>query len=287
MRSREILVRSRPTTTKTRLVALDVDGTLAPAGGSVSAEVLAALCRVADAGVTVVIATGRGWRDVQEVARSLPAAVYFVLNNGSTTRTAEGRFINGVSLPYGVAMDVCQMYLAHDVPAIWIEGASSGTRYLVDGEWRSRQPYRLYLDGKVPRVCRLREVSLVPPPAQVFGLTDAEVASSLERGLREEVGAKISMVRWRSQRLGAIGVEVLPFGVTKGAVVAQLAHDLGVKPWEALAVGDDLNDVEMLAWAGRGLAIAGAPQALVDVADGVVESDERVLVQMLHDLVEA
>ena len=82
-------------------------------------------------------------------------------------------------------------------------------------------------------------------------------------------------------------MEGLPLGGTKGAVVEQLAHDLGVEAWEALAVGDDLNDVEMLAWAGRGLAIAGAPQALVDVADGVVESDERVLVQMLHDLVEA
>ena len=278
---------SPPTTTKTRLVALDVDGTLAPTGGSVSAEIIAALCRVADAGVTVVIATGRGWRDVQEVARSLPAAVYFVLNNGSTTRTAEGRFINGVSLPYRVAVDACQVYLAHDVPAIWIEGASSGTRYLVDGEWRHREPYRLYLDGKVPRVCQLRGVALVPPPAQVFGLTDAEVASSIERGLHAKVGAKISTVRWQSQRLGAIGVEVLPFGVTKGAVVAQLAHDLGVEAWAALAVGDDLNDLEMLAWAGRGLAIEGAPQALVDVADGVVESDERVLVQMLHDLVEA
>ena len=278
---------SLPTTTKTRLVALDVDGTLAPAGGSVSPEIMAALRRVADAGVTVVIATGRGWRDVQAVARSLPASVYFVLNNGSTTRTAEGRFINGVSLPYGVAIDVCQVYLAHDVPAIWIEGASSGTRYLVDGEWRNRQPYRLYLDGKMPRVCRLRDVALVPPPAQVFGLADAEVASRIERGLHAEVGAKISTVRWQSQRLAAIGVEVLPFGVTKGAVVAQLAHALGVESSAALAVGDDLNDVEMLEWAGRGLAIDGSPQALMDVADGGLELDERVLVQMLRDLVDA
>ena len=95
------------------------------------------------------------------------------------------------------------------------------------------------------------------------------------------------MVRWRSQRLGAIGVEVLPFGVTKGAVVAQLAHDLGVTPWEALAVGDDLNDVEMLAWAGRGLAIEGSPQALLDVADGLLEPDGCVLVQMLRNLVDA
>tara|TARA_Y100000588_G_scaffold363656_2_gene426521 strand:+ start:3675 stop:4481 length:807 start_codon:yes stop_codon:yes gene_type:complete len=268
-------------------VALDVDGTLAPAGGSVSAEIIAALCRVADAGVTVVIATGRGWRDVQEVARSLPATVYFVLNNGSTTRTAKGRFINGVSMPYGVAMDVCQVYLAHDVPAIWIEGAISGTRYLVDGEWRNREPYRLYLDGKVPRVCQLRDVTLVPPPAQIFGLTDAEVASSIERDLYAEVGSTISTVRWQSQRLGAIGMEVLPSGVTKGAVVGQLAYNLGVEAWEALAVGDDLNDVEMLAWAGRGLAIEGAPQALVDVADGLLEPDGRVLVHMLRNLVDA
>ena len=44
-------------------------------------------------------------------------------------------------------------------------------------------------------------------------------------------------------------------GVTKGAVVAQLADRLGVQATEALAVGDDLNDLEMLEWAGRGIAI--------------------------------
>jgi HAD superfamily hydrolase (TIGR01484 family) len=277
--------RSLPTTNNTRLVALDVDGTLAPAGGSVSPGVLAELRRVAEAGVTVVIATGRGWRDMQAVARELPASVYLVLNNGATMRTAEGRFIAGVSLPFGTAVDVCQVYLTHDVPPIWIEAAISGTRYLVDGDWRNRKPYWLYLEGKMPRVCQFPEVALVPPPAQVFGLADVEVASQLERDLHCAVGEKVSTVRWQSKRLGSTGVEVLPLRVTKGAVVAQLARNLRVEAQEAMAVGDDLNDVEMLEWAGRGLAIEGSPQALLDVADDVIESHERVLVQVLHDLV--
>ena len=66
--------------------------------------------------------------------------------------------------------------------------------------------------------------------------------------------------------------------------MAQLADRLGVQAAEALAVGDDLNDLEMLKWAGRGIAIKGSPPLLVQAADAVIPNDNHSLRRVLQEL---
>ncbi|MYD93201.1 MAG: HAD hydrolase family protein, partial [Chloroflexi bacterium] len=58
-----------------------MDGTLARAGSPIDPTILAALRDVADRGIQVVIATGRGWLTMRETARLLPKSAYLVLNN--------------------------------------------------------------------------------------------------------------------------------------------------------------------------------------------------------------
>ncbi len=274
-----------PTTISIRLVALDVDGTLARAGSPVEPRVLHKLCEVAQRGVHVVIATGRGWLDMWEMARALPATAHLVLNNGASTRTAaDGRLLDSHDVPHTVADGARSILRAAGLPAIWIESASSGNRYLVDGDWRACAPYRRYLDPKGSRVCRLAHADLAPPPAQIFGLAPPHVGEMLEQELRSAFRERAVVVVWRSRRLESVGLEVLPPGVTKGATVAQLADRLGVRACEALAVGDDLNDLEMLAWAGRGLAVQGAPKPLLDVANDVIPSDGHALSRVLDQI---
>ena len=274
-----------PTTISARLVALDVDGTLARAGSPIDPAVLTTLREVADRGVQVVIATGRGWLDMREMARALPRTAYLVLNNGASTRAAaDGRLLDAREIPYATANQARLTLRAAGVPAIWIESATSGNRYLVEGDWRACLPYRRYLDPKGARVCRLARVHLAPPPAQIFGLAPPAVGGKLEAELRSSLDGRAEVVVWRSRRLAAAGLEVLPAGVTKGAVVAQLAGRLGVRANEALAVGDDLNDLEMLDWAGCGLAIQGAPASLVQVADRVIPNDDQALRRVLQEL---
>ncbi len=245
------------------------------------------LRQVADAGVHLVIATGRGWLTMRQPARALPPSTLFVLNNGASTRTGDGRLVESREIPHATANQARLLFGAAGVPAIWIESATSGSRYLVDGDWRSRDPYVRYLDPKGAHVCRLSDAELAPPPAQIFGLAPRELAADLETELRTALGARAAIVVWRSRRLESVGLEVLPPGVTKGAVVASLAERLGVRAAEALAVGDDLNDLEMLDWAGRGLAIQGSPQPLVNVADGVIPNDGRGLWRVLHEVLHA
>ena len=271
-----------PTPISTRLVALDVDGTLARAGSPIDPTVLRTIREVADRGIQVVIATGRGWLTMRETTRWLPPSALLVLNNGASTRAAaDGRLLDSREIPHATADLARSILRADGLPAIWIESASSGYRYLVDGDWRDHPPYRSYLGPKGSRVCRLAHPDLAPPPAQIFGLAPPDLGQAIENDLRSSLREQAAVVVWRSRRLQAVGLEVLPPGVTKGAAVAQLAACLGVRSAESLAVGDDLNDLEMLAWAGRGLAIEGSPSPLLAVADDVVPNDDHALTRVL------
>ncbi len=273
------------TTISTRLVALDVDGTLARAGSSIDPAVLRTLREVAESGIQVVIATGRGWLTMRETCRALPPSAYLVLNNGSSTRAAaDGRLLDAHEIPHQAANRARLIFRAAGLPAIWIESATSGNRYLVDGDWRAFSAYRRYLDPKGARVVRLPNPELAPPPAQIFGLAPGDMGLDLEDELRSTLGERTSIVAWRSRRLESVGLEVLPPGVTKGAVVAQLADRLDVSAAQAVAVGDDLNDLEMLEWAGRGLAMHGSPAALIEVADGMVANDPHSLRRLLEEV---
>ena len=210
---------------------------------------------------------------MRQVAGALPKSAYLVLNNGSSTRTAHGRLLDSREIPHATANKARLLFRAFGLPAIWIESATSGNRYLVDGEWRASMPYRRYLDPKGACVGRMPPAELAPPPAHIFALAPTDVGSALEAELRSTLSKRASVVVWRSRRLESVGLEVLPPGVTKGAVVSELAKRLGVRAAEAVAVGDDLNDLEMLDWAGRGLAIQGSPEPLLNVADDVIPND--------------
>jgi hydroxymethylpyrimidine pyrophosphatase-like HAD family hydrolase len=64
-------------------------------------------------------------------------------------------------------------------------------------------------------------------------------------------------------------LDIAPEGVTKAAGLDEVVRDLGIDPSDVLAVGDGRNDAEMLAWAGRGVAMGQAPLEVRQIADAV------------------
>ncbi len=73
---------------------------------------------------------------------------------------------------------------------------------------------------------------------------------------------------------GAPFVEVMAEGVTKATGLARLCAHLGVDRADVMAFGDALNDVEMLRWAGHGVAMAGADAVVQDAADEIGASND-------------
>jgi len=67
-------------------------------------------------------------------------------------------------------------------------------------------------------------------------------------------------------------LDLSPVGVSKASGLAHVGRELGVEASDVLAIGDGRNDIEMLQWAGRGVAMGQAIQDVIDAADDVTVS---------------
>ena len=80
-------------------------------------------------------------------------------------------------------------------------------------------------------------------------------------------------------------MDINPEGVTKASALEQVRRKLCVEPANTVAVGDQRNDLEMLRWAARGVAMGGAPPEVVAAADETTGSvDEDGLAHALRPL---
>jgi hydroxymethylpyrimidine pyrophosphatase-like HAD family hydrolase len=67
-------------------------------------------------------------------------------------------------------------------------------------------------------------------------------------------------------------LDIAAAGVTKASALERLRGQLGAEPHATVAIGDGRNDIEMLGWAGRGVAMGQAPAEVIAVADEVTAS---------------
>ena len=80
-------------------------------------------------------------------------------------------------------------------------------------------------------------------------------------------------------------LDINPEGVSKGSALELIRRRLSVEPRHTMAVGDQRNDLEMLGWAARGVAMGNAPEEVKAVADEVAgDVEEDGLVAVLRSL---
>jgi 5-amino-6-(5-phospho-D-ribitylamino)uracil phosphatase len=241
-----------------KLVALDIDGTLIEPGMRMLPAVVDAVGRAASCGAFVVLATGRSKQELRTVADTLGLTDgYAACSNGAVTVNLAGwRVIDEITFD---AREAVRLVLAH-VPRARVAVEHHDIGYLVtapfpEGELHCAQhirPLESILREPVTRVI-VREPDGTPE----------ELNAIVERiGLRG-VSFAVGYQAW---------LDIGSIGVTKGYAVERIAARLGVDSRDCLAIGDGRNDIEMLRWAGRGVAMLNAPPEVQAAADAVTGS---------------
>ena len=240
-------------TWRPKLVALDVDGTVVDHDGSLPSEVSAAVRAVVAAGVPVVLATGRSWHGTLPVVEQLglPGGLSVCSNGAVVVDYPPERIVRAVTFDPRTVIEK-------------VEALAPGTLIAVEEIGRG---YRL--NGHFP----------------VGDLTGEQIVEDIEQLSSRPVTRIILRDPARSdtdfiglaERLGLHGVtysvgysawlDIAPEGVTKAAGLDDVVAELGMSAADVLAVGDGRNDVEMLAWAGRGVAMGQAPAEVRAIAD--------------------
>ncbi|MGY4718819.1 HAD family hydrolase [Naumannella huperziae] len=238
-----------------KLVALDIDGTLVDHEGVLPPDVHAAVRRVVDAGVPVVLATGRSWHSTQPIfdALGLPDG-YAVCSNGAVVVSyPPAEIIRQVTFdPARVIDKVSEL-----APGALIAAEVIGRGYRVSADFPDGD-----LHGEMI-------------PASIAELRGEPVTRVIIRDPYADDQQFIAL----AERLGLHGVsyfigysawlDIAPEGVDKASGLTDVCHRLGVDPADVLALGDGRNDIEMLEWAGRGVAMAEAPEEVRTAADAV------------------
>ena len=78
-------------------------------------------------------------------------------------------------------------------------------------------------------------------------------------------------------------IEIMPKGIDKGYGLSVVADSLGISRDETVAVGDSMNDLAMVEWAGVGVAVSNADERLKSAADIVTEKEMSLGVLEIAD----
>ena len=255
-----------------KLVALDVDGTLFAAGHgvarntvdeSISPAVRQAVDRAIAAGAHVVLATGRSTfgitrvLDMLELPRVSAEKVLSVASNGSVTFAYPP--VEVLTTVTFDASDVVRQLLEH-VPHALVAVEEIGVGYRVN---------RHFPEGEITGQMILQSVDeLVAEPVTRVVIRDPDATAEEFIELAERLGLHginyyIGWTAW---------LDLAPQGVSKASGLESICERLGVGADEVLAIGDGRNDVEMIEWAARGVAMGQAPLEVQEAADFVTET---------------
>ncbi len=245
-------------TWRPRLVALDIDGTVVDRNGLLPPTVAEAVGLVVKARVPVVLSTGRSWHGTKPLFEELG------LPPGPTVCS------NGAVIVRYPPQEIIKAITFDPRPVITqVEEFAPGSLIAVEEIGRG---YRL--NDRFPGDDLTGEL-IIEDAEQ---LSSRPVTRVIVRDPTRSEGDFVALAR----HLGLHGVtyfvgwsawlDIAPDGVNKATALAEVAAGFGVSAEDVLAFGDGRNDIEMLRWAGRGVAMGDAPDEVKTAADDVTES---------------
>jgi hydroxymethylpyrimidine pyrophosphatase-like HAD family hydrolase len=259
------------------LIALDVDGTTITHAGEMSEAVHAAVRAAVDVGHHVTIATGRAILATLPILDRLGLRTgYAVCSNGAVTLRLDPALEDGYEVIEAVTFDPAPALnlLRSERPDAVVAVEELGVGFKVSAPFPDGE-----LEGQITVV---PWEELLADPVTRVTFRDPNGTAEDFMGLAERIGLHgvnyaVGFTAW---------LDINPEGVSKGSALELVRRRLGVEPALTVAVGDQRNDLEMLQWAARGVAMGNAPDEVKAVADETtLDVDDDGLVPVLQSLV--
>ncbi len=256
-----------------RLLAIDIDGTLVNSRDELTETTRAALRRAVDAGIHVVLATGRRYSRALPLVEPLGLDVPVVTASGALVKhPGDHRTLYRAEFAPGVLTGVLGIIdRAGYEPVLYADTYGQGYEFYV----RHMEVHKAELAeffSLNPPCHHLWPQMVAEPPPGIFscfamGTRDEMMALAVE--LERHYGEQLYVHVLRSPRYTGYMCEIAPAGATKWSGIERLAREWGIADDEICAVGDDVNDIPMIRAAGLGVAMGNAREEVKAAADRI------------------
>lgn len=251
----------------------DVDGTLLNSAHQPLASTKAAIAKLLDEGVFVMVATGKTFESTRGLRKELGITSLGVYTQGLFVCDDDGIPSEEIFLDKAIIQDVLELVETQKIDLI----AYAGSKLLTTEVNAVTDHITTYHE---PRP--LLTHNMVSEPVNKFLLL-------ADQPILDEVRARLE-APWshRAKLLSAAipgMLEIVPLNTSKGGTVARVLEGMGRTAETTIAFGDGENDIEMLQWAGLGVAMGNASEKVQAAADVVtLSNNDGGLAHILNQL---
>ena len=251
------------------LLAFDLDNTVVTRGDEIPPRILAAVEAAKAAGHLVAVLTGRPNASALPFTKQLGVTGPYAVNHGAVVVGADGEILSRSLIAAADALELIQTYGVgwgleyafmkdddifvhdpHDPRWGWAHTLNRNVLTFDPDAVEDADKVVFGADGKSPQL--LRELNRHYPNLMTYAWAD---------GFFEITGE----------------------GADKGTALARISRELGVAQEDTIAFGDGVNDIEMVRWAGRGVAVGRAhPEVLAVSAEHIAEPEENGVADWLE-----
>ena len=262
-----------------RLLAIDIDGTLVNSRDELTVRTREALGRALDAGLRIVLATGRRYSRALPLVETLGLDVPLVTASGALIKhPLDHRTLYRAAFERELLCECLAIVERAGYEAVlYADSFGEGFDFYCPRIEVEHPELADYL-ALNPGCHRLWPRLMSDPPEGVFagfaiGRRDEMLA--LHEELQRRLPGLLYTHVLRSPRYIGHMCEIAPFGVTKWSGIQQVAADWDIDAAEMCAVGDDVNDLPMIEAAGLGVAMGNALPEVKAAADRIAPSHDE------------
>lgn len=259
-----------PAGTPYQLLFLDLDGTIVGDEDYISPRTLLALERASEVGCTPVLCTGRSRYTSKNIIKKIGRGYGIFLNGAIIIKQGEEHPLHRVELPLDIAREAIR--IGHEVrisPLCFAVDEDDKWVYTDDilpppEGYMTRFPERMIVERDL-------SVSLKKPPVSIETYAPPETTRIMTDRWREAFRDRALIYEWEQGDYGGMGAHIQSIEADK-ARAAQIVCDLlHISPEQSAAIGDQINDLELLQWAGLSVCMGNGHPELQSCAHYITE----------------
>jgi Cof subfamily protein (haloacid dehalogenase superfamily) len=248
-----------------RLLALDIDGTLLNPQFCISDVDLAALRRAHEAGIEIVVVTGRRHDFALPIVQLLGFDLWVISSNGAVTRSLQGETFYRDLLPAVTCLQLCKaMVKFRGNTVLTFDRRGKGAIVLEHME-ELESSIRRWLEKNLQFIEFVAPVekALVEDPIQaMFCGAISKMQEALATLRNAPFSHLITVLRTEYPQRDLSIVDILNQNCSKGHALERWCRHRGIPREQVMAIGDNYNDIEMLAFAGYPVIMGNASEEL-------------------------